>query len=79
MAKEETADNRIVPDAAFVIENIETKKRGLFLVEMDMGTERIVSYITRDERITLLWKLAQYDRYLASMRYRSKYQDPWRV
>jgi hypothetical protein len=75
VAKEETAANRIVPDAAFIMENITTKKRGLFLVEMDMGTERIVSYITRDDTITLLWKLAQYDRYLASMRYRLKYQD----
>jgi len=75
VAKEETAENRIVPDAAFIMENIETKKRGLFLVETDMGTERIVSYITRDDTITLLWKLAQYDRYLASMRYQLKYQD----
>ena len=69
-AMPEIAENRIVPDAAFVMENIETKKRGLFFVEMDMATERIVSYITRDSRITLSYKLAQYDRYLQSLRYR---------
>ena len=50
VAAEETTENRIVPDAAFVMENIESKKRGLFFVEMDMATERIVSRITRDDR-----------------------------
>jgi hypothetical protein len=45
--KEETAENRIVPDAAFIIENIDTKRRGLFFVEMDMAMERIVSHIMR--------------------------------
>jgi hypothetical protein len=49
--KEETAENRIVPDAAFIMENIDTKRRALFFVEMDMATERIVSHITRDNRM----------------------------
>ena len=48
VASEETSENRIIPDAAFIIENIETQKRALFFLEMDMGTERIVSHITRD-------------------------------
>ena len=73
VATPEIAENRIVPDAAFVMENIETQRRGLFFVEMDMATERIVSYITRDSRITLSYKLAQYDRYLQSLRYRQTY------
>jgi hypothetical protein len=68
VATPEITENRIVPDAAFVMENIETKRRGLFFVEMDMATERIVSYITRDSRITLSYKLAQYDRYLHNVR-----------
>ena len=38
---------------------------------MDMGTERIVSQITRDKRISLFHKLSQYDRYLS--RYRHTY------
>jgi Replication-relaxation len=75
VAAPEIAENRIVPDAAFVMENIETKRRGLFFVEMDMATERIVSYITRDSRITLSYKLAQYDRYLQSLRYRQTYGE----
>jgi hypothetical protein len=40
---------------------------------MDMGTERIVSQITRDTRISLFYKLSQYDRYLQGMRYRHAY------
>jgi len=71
--KEETNENRIVHDAAFIMENIETKKRALFFVEMDMATARIVSYITRDSRITLHHKLFQYDRYLTSLRYQQTY------
>jgi hypothetical protein len=71
--KEEITENRIVPDAAFVLENIETKNRALFFVEMDMATERIVSYITRDSRITLHHKIWQYDRYLKNMRYAQTY------
>jgi hypothetical protein len=30
VAKEEIAENRIIPDAAFILENIETKRRALF-------------------------------------------------
>lgn len=73
VAEEEKAENKIVPDAAFIIENIETKKRALFFIEMDMATERIVSYITRDSRITLHYKISQYDRYLKSLRYKQTY------
>ena len=67
--------NRIIPDAAFVIENIQTKKRALFFVEMDMATERIVSYVTKDSRVTIFYKLSQYDRYLQGMRYSAKYRE----
>lgn len=73
VAAEEASDNRIVPDAAFVLENIQTNRRALFFVEMDMATERIVSYITRDTRLTLYHKISQYDRYLQSRRYSHTY------
>ena len=63
----------MVPDATFILENIETKRRALFFVEMDMATERIVSHITRDSRITLHYKISQYDRYLQSLRYSQTY------
>jgi hypothetical protein len=73
VAPEEVSENRIIPDAGFVLENIGTKKRRLFFLEMDMGTERIVSHITRDSRITLRHKFSQYDRYLHSRRYAQTY------
>lgn len=73
VAAEETAENRIVPDAAFILENIETQKRGLFFIEMDMGTERIVSQITRGTQTTLHHKISQYDRYLTSGRFAQTY------
>jgi hypothetical protein len=57
VAAEEKPENRIIPDAAFILENIVTKRRALFFVEMDMATERIVSQITRDSRITLHYKI----------------------
>jgi hypothetical protein len=75
VAGEEISDNRIVPDAAFILENIQTQRRALFFVEMDMATERIVSHITRDSRLTLYHKISQYDRYLKSLRYSQTYAD----
>jgi hypothetical protein len=62
VAPEDTRDNRIIPDAAFVLENVETGRRALFFVEMDMATERVVSQITRDRRITLHHRITQYER-----------------
>ena len=69
------SDNRIIPDGAFIIENIETGKRALFFVEMDMATMRITSAITRDKRLSLYHKVSQYDRYLQSLRYRQTYRQ----
>jgi protein involved in plasmid replication-relaxation len=73
VADAEISENRIIPDAALIIENIETKKRALFFLEMDMATERIVTNITRDKRITVRHKISQYDRYLQSLRYKETY------
>jgi protein involved in plasmid replication-relaxation len=71
----EISENKLVPDSAFIMENIETTKRALFFVEMDMATERIVSRLPRDTRITLKYKISQYDRYLKSMRYKETYLE----
>ena len=73
MPRRKPPDTRIIPDAAFILQNIESGKRGLFFLEMDMGTERVVSQITRDNRVSLFYKLSQYDRYLQGMRYRQTY------
>ena len=73
VAAEEIAENRIIPDAAFILENIQTNRQALFFVEMDMATEPILSLITRDSRHTIQHKLRQYDRYLKSLRYQETY------
>src|SRR3954454_3014508 len=52
----ETPEHRIIPDGAFVLENLETGRRGLFFVEADMATERIVTQISHDRRHTLRFK-----------------------
>jgi hypothetical protein len=40
---------------------------------MDMATERIVTRISRDRRITLRYKIEQYDRYLTGGRFAQTY------
>jgi hypothetical protein len=73
VAAGETPENRIIPDAAFVLENVETGRRGLFFLEMDMATERIVTRISHDRRLTLRFKIEQYDRYLTGGRFAETY------
>jgi prolyl oligopeptidase PreP (S9A serine peptidase family) len=73
VAEEEVSENRIIPDGAFVLENVETTRRALFFVEMDMATERIVTKISHDRRVTLRFRMEQYDRYLQSLRYAQTY------
>jgi hypothetical protein len=70
---EEIAENRIIPDGAFILENVETERRALFFIEMDMATERIVSIISNDRRLTLKFKFQQYDRYLKARRFAKTY------
>jgi hypothetical protein len=70
------AEDRIVPDGAFILENQETGRRGLFFVEMDMGTERITAPKSIDKRATIRGKFEQYDRYLLSGRFARTYA-PW--
>ncbi len=74
VADENVSENRIIPDAALIIENIETGRRALFFIEMDMGTERIVTRITSDKRHTIHHKIGQYDRYLHSGRYAQNFR-----
>jgi hypothetical protein len=71
--RSEISENKLVPDAAFILENIKTEKRALFFVELDMGTEQIVKRLTRQKQSSLRHKLEQYDRYLKSLRYTQTY------
>jgi hypothetical protein len=71
----ESAENKIIPDAAFILENVQSKKRALFFLEMDMGTERIISASPLSHQTSLHRKFSQYDRYLKSFRYAKTYQE----
>ena len=74
VAAGEALENKIVPDGALILENVETGNRALFLIEMDMGSERIVANITHDRKLSLHFRFEQYDRYLTSMRFAEKYK-----
>lgn len=63
--------NRLVPDAAFILENVSTGKRGLFFIETDMGTERITT--ASSEAYSLAEKFRQYERYLTGGQFAKTY------
>ena len=75
VSNEFVSDNRIVPDGAFILENVGNGQRGLFFVEIDTGSERITAPKSRDQRATIRGKLSQYDRYLASGRFYETYRE----
>ena len=69
VATPEISANRIVPDGAFILQNREKDRSGLFFVEMDMGTERVTAPRSSDPRATIRGKFEQYDKYLTSGRF----------
>jgi protein involved in plasmid replication-relaxation len=73
VAAEQIPDNRIIPDGAFILENLASGRRALFFIEMDMGTERIATKSSKNTQATILAKLTQYDRYLTSGRFATTY------
>jgi Replication-relaxation len=75
VAAEESAETKIIPDAAFILENTTTSRRALFFLEMDMGSERIISASMANNQTTLARKFSQYDRYLKSFRYSKTYAE----
>jgi len=75
VAREAIPQNRIVPDAGFIIENVESDRRALFLIEIDMGTERITSKLPHGKRFSILHKMTQYDRYLMGGRFSETYKQ----
>lgn len=70
---EETAESKIIPDAAFILQNVHTGRRALFFLEMDMATERIITGSIGTNQTTLHRKFSQYDRYLKSSRFGKTY------
>ncbi len=63
---------RIVPDAGFVLENVDSGHRGLFFIETDRGTERLTS--GAEGSYSILEKFRLYERYLLGGRYAESYQ-----
>lgn len=74
VADDERAENKIVPDGVFILKSLKTGNRVLFLVEMDMGTETIVSRISKNVNLPLYERIKKYDRYLMSGNYAKKYE-----
>jgi hypothetical protein len=72
---EESAENKIIPDAACILENTTSKRRALFFLEMDMATERITTSFIGNKQTVLHQKFSQYDRYLKSFRYTKTYAE----
>lgn len=70
----QTGDNKLVPDAGFVLEQEETGKCVLFLVEVDCGTEAELSHNPQHIPKTFLAKMEKYDRYLQGKRFQKKYR-----
>lgn len=67
------AENKIVPDAGFVLEHIPSGKRVLRLMEIDCGTERLSTSKIDAVPQSFLHKIRQYDRYLKSGRAVARY------
>lgn len=68
------AENKIVPDAGFVLESTETGRRALFLIEIDCGTERLTTGKVDAISRSFVHKLRQYDRYIYSGRVKARYK-----
>lgn len=73
VAAPETAENKIIPDAGFILENIAKNSKALFLIEVDLGTERHVSRSGAYIRESVRHKISQYDRYLSGARFKKRY------
>lgn len=68
-------ENRLVPDAGFVLENASTKQRALFLIEVDLATETISTNKADAVTKSFKHKIEQYDRYLLSKRFQQRYRQ----
>ena len=68
-------NTRIVPDAAFVVRSSKTEAKMLFFVELDMGTEGIVSRIEANADRSLVNKFEKYEYYLGGQKYADKYRE----
>ncbi len=73
---ERVPENKIVPDGAFIIKSHNTGNTALFFVEMDKGTETILSRLTPNDRTNTLYnRLNKYDKYLQGGNFSDKYSE----
>lgn len=70
-----SSETRIVPDAGFVLENVTSDARALFLIEVDLGTETHISKVDENVRQSFRHKIEQYDRYLRNGLFKERYQQ----
>ena len=74
VSNEQTPENKIVPDGAFVLRNDRKDTAALYFIELDKGTESIISKIApNDRQNTIYAKMKKYDRYLTSGNFNQKY------
>ena len=75
LERQRTPENKIIPDGAFILRSKTTGAQILYMVEMDMGTERIISRVTKQTTSPLYERMKKYDRYLMSLSYADKYRQ----
>ena len=68
-------EDKLIPDGVFILKNIDSGKSFLFLLEMDMKTEGIEPYLSKNPAFFLQERMKKYDRYLDSGNYREKYKS----
>jgi len=74
IALPQISENKIVPDAGFVLQNLKTKARALFLIEVDLGTTTLTSTIGEHAPRSFCYKIQKYEKYLTGRRFRERYQ-----
>ena len=75
VAEPKRSENKIIPDAGFVLRNIKTGKRALFLIECDRGTTTIDAAFADHEHQDICYKFTKYDRYLMGRMFRERYKE----
>ena len=68
-----SAENALVPDAAFILENRRAETSPVFPGN-GHGNRADRQHESSGDRLSLHYKFEQYDRYLNSMRYAQKYK-----
>jgi hypothetical protein len=74
ISADEQEDKKMVPDGAFILQRRRKEKR-LFLVEMDLGTERGSNRVKKNSTPALHERLRKYAAYLQSRQYAQEHKE----